>query len=165
MSAFCSNCRAQARPSDRFCLKCGTEINPSAQNDPVNLGPVEYRATIGSRIGDYVVGNAKGFLIIVGVAVIGGIGALTAKDESVVPEDSSSPGYSMVRHLKESRAIAEFKAITPEDGYDSEYSLNDGDGYIRFKGDGMEYEVPSYEDKMRAKIEAEAERAGFADSP
>lgn len=162
---YCSSCGAPSRESDRFCLRCGAEINASARPEPVNVGPFEYRETVGSRIGDFVVGHAKALLIILGIAAIGTIGALTAKDESTVPEDRSSPGYEIVRNLKRSGAINSFEAITPEGGYDSEYSLNDGDGYIRFDSDGLEYELPSYEGDLKRAIEQEAQRSGFSATP
>jgi hypothetical protein len=161
----CSSCGAPSRESDRFCLKCGAEINANARLESANVDSFQHRETLGSRIGDFVVGHSKGLLIILGIAVIASIGALTAKDESSVTEDSSSPGYEMVRNLEASGAIETFKAITPEGGYDSEYSLNDGDGYIRFNGDGMEYQVPAYEDDMKRAIEREARQSGFGDVP
>jgi hypothetical protein len=158
-TAYCSSCGAALRADDRFCPGCGTAANvvtPTAAHlqefHPRN-GPLQ-------RIGDFAVDHAKGLLALLAIGALVGIGLLFGQETSV-PEDTSSPGYEMVRELKSSGAIDNFTAIEPEDGWETEYSLNDGDAHIRFRGSELEYGVGSYDDDLRDAIESEAREAGF----
>lgn len=99
-----------------------------------------------------------------GVSMI--LGALGAFDEKAVPEDRSSPGYSMVRHLDREGLLDNFKAVEAKSGWESEYSLNDGEVHLRFKGDQMEYEDDgTADDSLTAAIDRAALKAGFVDQP
>jgi zinc ribbon protein len=157
--AYCSNCGAALRPDDRFCARCGGTANAGT---PTDVHPQEFHPKDGpvQRIGDFAVDHAKGLLALLAIATLAGIGFLFGQEKSV-PESTSSPGYEMVRELKSSGAIDSFTAIEPEDGWETEYSLNDGDGNIRFRGSEMEYGVRSYDDDLRDAIESEAHREGF----
>jgi hypothetical protein len=86
---------------------------------------------------------------------------LLSGHENSVSENTSSPGYEMVRQLKSNGAIDNFEAIAPEDGWETEYSLNDGDAHIRFRGNEMEYGMRSYDHELRDAIESEARSEGF----
>lgn len=99
-------------------------------------------------------------LALLAIGALVGIGVLFGQETSV-PEDTASPGYEMVRELKSSGAIDSFTAIEPEDGWESEYSLDDGDAHICFRGSELEYGVRSYDDDLRDAIESAATEAGF----
>lgn len=157
--AYCSSCGAGLRSDDRFCPRCGTAGNTGA---PTDVHLQEFRPKDGpvQRLGDFAVNHAKGLLAFVAIGVVVGIGLLFGQEKSVA-ENPSSPGYHMVRQLKSSGAIDSFKAIESKDGWDSEYSLNDGDAHIRFRGTEMEFGVQSYDTDLRDAIESEAHNEGF----
>jgi hypothetical protein len=154
----CSQCGSAVREHDRFCPRCGEVANATATRTPLK----EFGAPDGSlqRLGDFAVNHAKGLLALVAVGALVALGLLLGQEKSA-PESAASPGYGMVRELKASGDIDSFKAIEPEDGWDTEYSLNDGDGHIRFRGSEMEYAVSGYEDDLKNAIESEAHREGF----
>jgi hypothetical protein len=158
-AAYCSHCGSALREHDRFCPRCGEVANATAM---AHTRLREFRAPDGplQRLGDFAVNHAKGLLALVAFGALVGLGLILGQEKSA-PESSSSPGYQMVRQLKASGDIDSFKAIEPEDGWDTEYSLNDGDGHIRFRGDEMEYAVSGYEDDLKNAIESEAHREGF----
>lgn len=158
-NAYCSSCGARLRPDDRFCLSCGGIANAGT---PKDVYLEEFRPKEGGlrRIGDFAVAHAKGLLALLAIATVVGIGLLFGQEKGVA-ENASSPGYQMVRELKSSGAIDSFNAIEPEEGWDTEYSLNDGDAHIRFRGSQMEYGVRKYDDDLREAIESEARSEGF----
>jgi hypothetical protein len=157
--AYCSGCGAALRAEDRFCPGCGAVGNAGA---PTELHVQEFSPTNGrlQRIGDFAIDHAKGLLALLAIGALIGIGALIAREKSA-NENTSSPGYRMVRQLKSSGAIDNFNAILPEDDWETEYSLNDGDAHIRFRGNEMESSVPRYDDDLSDAIEAGAHREGF----
>jgi hypothetical protein len=156
--AYCSHCGSALREHDRFCPRCGQIANTAATRTQVD----EFRVPDGplQRLGDFAVNHAKGLLALVAVGALIGVGLILGQEKSA-PESASSPGYQMVRQLKASGDIDSFKAIEPEDGWDTEYSLNDGDGHIRFRGSELEYAVSSYENDLKTAIESEARQEGF----
>lgn len=158
--AYCSSCGAGLRPGDRFCPRCGGTANGGTTPD-IRLDEFRPKQGLLQRIGDFAVDHAKGLLALVAVGALVGIGLLFGQEKSVT-ENTSSRGYHMVRQLESTNAIDNFKAIEPEDGWDTEYSLNDGDAHIRFRGTEMEYGVRSYDGDLRDAIEGEARREGFA---
>jgi hypothetical protein len=157
--AYCSGCGAELRADDRFCSRCGGVGNAA---DPSGVHVQEFVSRQGARqrLGDFALDHAKGLLVLVAVGALVGIGALLDREKSV-PEDASSPGYEMVRALRSSSAIDSFKAVAPEQGWDSEYSINDGDAHVRFRGTSMEVVVDNYDNDLRDAIDAEARSEGF----
>lgn len=67
-------------------------------------------------------------------------------------ENRQSPGYKFVRELKAEGVIDEFKPIAPEDGYTSEYSLDDGLGYIRFNDESMLFVAGTQNEEQREAL-------------
>ena len=156
--AYCGQCGSQLRATDRFCHRCGDVANATAVT---GVRVDEFRPAEGRvhQLGDYIVAHAKGLLVLAAIGTLVGLGAILSQ-EKAVDEDTASPGYEMVRALKSSGAIDGFKAVQAEDGWTSEYSLDDGDTHIRFRGGDMEYEV-SYDDGLQRAIESEARHEGF----
>ena len=102
-------------------------------------------------------------LIIGGIAAIGAISAHFAAHDKVIPESKSSPGYVIVRDLQKRGEIDSFAAVEPKQGWDSEYSLNDGEAHLYFRGKTeARYEVSSSAPSgLKNAIESAFSRAGY----
>jgi hypothetical protein len=148
----CADCDGEVRPDDRFCPRCGGTANAAAVPP---APPREFQAPSGAlaRASDFALAHVRILMAAGAVAVIGVV-ALLFGGETRVPETPSSPGYEMVRALQRAGAIDAFEAIEPEDGWDSEYSLDRGEAHLRFRGD-------RHDDDLKRAIEAEARREGF----
>lgn len=85
--------------------------------------------------------EAKGGLI--GLVIVAGIvlAAFGVFDKEKVADSRSCPGYQLVRDLKAKGQINTFAAVKPEDGWNCEYSLDNEDAEVRFRGHGEEVEI------------------------
>ena len=158
--AFCPGCDTALRATDQFCPGCGPGADVPVRTPAPQLEDFQQPGGAVHRIGDFIVDHARGLLITTAIGALVAIGAVFGQEEPV-PENASSPGYEMVRDLQSSGAIDDFTSITPEDGWESEYSLDGGDANIRFRGSEMEYEVVRYEEDLRNAIETTARDEGF----
>ena len=71
----------------------------------------------------------------------------------------------IVRGLEHDGEIDSYDAIGPDDVWTSEYSVNDGDAYIRFDGEQMEPEVRYGGEDLENGITEAATTAGYQDTP
>jgi hypothetical protein len=79
----------------------------------------------------------------IGIAVlVGGVAAVIASQEAQeVEEDPNSPGYTIVRDPQLADEIDDFRAVEPKSGWETEYEINDGDAFVRFRDREVETEV------------------------
>lgn len=97
------------------------------------------------------------------VVLIGVVGALTgAFDKEEVREDRNSPGWEMVRDLRNEGAIDEFKAVKPDEGWQWQYELDFGtDLRFRRSGDTVEMEYETTSPSLGDEIGEAAKKHGF----
>jgi hypothetical protein len=108
------------------------------------------------------IGMVLGAAFWVAVA-LGGAGVF---DSPSAPETPSSVVHQMAVELEAEGEIDDYRAIEPASGWDTEYELDDGDGFIRVKGEGtlaeqLEYEYYSFDGDTQEAIEAKARQKGF----
>jgi hypothetical protein len=157
----CSACGASLREADRFCRRCGQDVGLAATPAASVLDPHVVTDRWYHRAGYFVRAHFKATVVVTVIATAIGLGALGVFDEKAVPENASSPGYQMVRDLKSAGDIDNFKAVEPESGWQTEYSLNDGDAHIRFNGSRMEIDATRYEADRVDSIDRVARAHGF----
>ena len=156
----CTSCGTKLRASDAFCPSCGEETKVAPPRVPTETA-VQAGISRRTQAANFLAQRARVIVTIGVVAAIVAAVVFVGDEEQTVPEDHTSTGYKLVRNLKGAGDIDSFKSIEPEDGWEVEYSLNDGDGHIRFRGSEMESEVRSYEDGLSAAIKVEAKDLGF----
>lgn len=160
----CPACGASFRDRDRFCLRCGAAVDLTANPADMTFDSHVVTDRWYHRAGDVLLDHFKATVVVTVIAVFVGLGVLGVFDEKAVPENSASPGYEMVRDLKSAGDIDDFKAVEPADGWQTEYSLDDGSAHIRFDGDRMEVDAKSYETDLADSIGRVARAGGFASS-
>jgi uncharacterized Zn finger protein (UPF0148 family) len=144
----CPYCKKRVSDGDSCCPACGKRLlyykfasdtiaKPASTKPKVAAAKVvEPRMTPRSakRQSARPLRRLLPLLIIGGIAAIGAISAHFASHDRVIPETKSSPGYVIVRDLQKRGEIDTFAAIEPKQGWDSEYSLNDGEAHLYFRG-------------------------------
>jgi hypothetical protein len=92
-----------------------------------------------------------------------GLGAAGVFEKETVDETPSSVAHKMAVQLKQDGEIDDYRAVEPDDGWDTEYEL-DGDGEIRARSSGAlgeEIELEAFSDDLETAMEDEARRQGF----
>lgn len=99
--------------------------------------------------------------------IVGIVGAITGWfDRKEAVEDLGNPGAPIVRELKRSGAIEDFKAVEPDEGWQWQYELDPtADLRFRERGDDAEMEYRSSDRDLEKEIEKVAEREGFVFEP
>jgi C2H2 type zinc finger protein len=100
---------------------------------------------------------------LIGIGIVVGIilAATGVFDKKEVPEDPSSPGYSIVHDSSLSDEIDSYKSVEPDEGWDTEYEINDGDVTLRFEGQRMQAEYSRYAEDVVKAIEGVAQSKGY----
>lgn len=89
------------RPTDRFCGRCGTDVG-RVDERPLNTEPFSpHRGPIASA-GDFLVVHAKGALVLLVVAIIAVLVAITPTDTATTDEPSSAEVTSVVDDISAS---------------------------------------------------------------
>jgi hypothetical protein len=83
---FCRHCGTEGRDGDMHCTKCGHPLASESEQPPgLASEPYTPRQTTRFRLGRFVVGHAKGKLILASIAIIAGIGALSGGSSDTTP--------------------------------------------------------------------------------
>jgi hypothetical protein len=83
---FCRHCGTKGRDGDMHCTKCGQPLSEQAEHQPgLASEPYTPRQTTGFRLGRFVTAHTKGLLILAGIAIIAGIGALSDGSSDTTP--------------------------------------------------------------------------------
>jgi hypothetical protein len=100
-------------------------------------------------------------ILIVGFLALGGLDLFDNK--KTVDEVPSSPGYEFVHSLDKKGAIDDFRAVEPDDGWDWQYEINDGDASVRFRGEPgrEELEYESSDSGLETTLREEAIALGY----
>lgn len=95
----------------------------------------------------------------------GGATPTTATGPDTISEVPGSLPYKFVHALADEGAINNYRAVTPANGWTTQYQLNNGDVIIRFRTRGtrreLEYGGFAPPSDVIAAIEAEADQRGF----
>ena len=97
------------------------------------------------------------------VVVLVGVAATGAFDKATVAETPNSVVHKMVVDLKTSGEIDDYRAVEPDSGWDTEYEVNGGDGWIHVRNEGGAYEELEVFGfgGLGDALEDEAEERGF----
>lgn len=100
--------------------------------------------------------------ILILVGIVGAATGLFDKEE--IAEDRSNPGWELVRELRDSGEISEFKAVEPDDGWQWQYELDSGTD-LRFRqvSGVMEMEYRTRSQSLEEAINKVAEKHGYFD--
>lgn len=98
--------------------------------------------------------------VLVVILAVGASIYTTATRPPSISENRSSPAYKIVRELKRAKAIDSFRAVAPDTGYSVKYELDDGNGYVEFDKDSVEFE--GYDDVQNDAIETVLAKAGYS---
>jgi hypothetical protein len=85
-------------------------------------------------------------------------------DKADAPKTPGSVVHEIAVDLKRSGAVDEFRAVEPDDGWDTEYEFDDGEGYLRIRDEGRPTEEVEYEafgDDLYDELDQATARAGF----
>jgi hypothetical protein len=83
---FCRHCGTKGRDGDMHCTKCGKPLDEQSEPQPgVASQPYTPPQTTQFRLGRFVTAHAKGLLILAGIAIIAGIGALSGGSSDTTP--------------------------------------------------------------------------------
>jgi hypothetical protein len=116
----CASCGTALLDGDRFCLRCGSAAGVGTAATRASAAHYVAADSWYHRVGDFVIRHFKATVVVSVIAASVSLGALGVFDEKAVPEDSSSPGYQMVRELKSAGDIDTFKPVKPDGGWQSE---------------------------------------------
>jgi hypothetical protein len=94
--------------------------------------------------------------------ILGGSGLF---DKSSAPERPGSVVHRMVVQMEREGDIDDFRSVEPDEGWDVEYEVDDGAGFIRIRGEGTVTQTLEYEaildDDLEAAMERVIEQYGF----
>jgi hypothetical protein len=83
---FCRHCGTKGRDGDLHCTKCGQPFDDQAERQPgLASQPYTPPQTTQFRLGRFVTAHAKGLLILAGIAIVAGIGALSGGSSDTTP--------------------------------------------------------------------------------
>jgi hypothetical protein len=80
------------------------------------------------------------------------------------PETPSSIVHKMAVELEAAGEIDEYRAVEPSSGWDTEYEVDEGDGYIKVRDEDLptrELEIFHWDDDRQDAMEQDAEQRGF----
>lgn len=110
------------------------------------------------------VGRAAAAVGVLGAASIAVMLALAAGDlfdKESAPEQPRSEAHKIAVELRTEGSVGEYRSVEPDDGWDAEYELGDGDGVIRSRSRPAEVEYEALSVDLEDDIERVADERGF----
>jgi hypothetical protein len=89
--------------------------------------------------------GAFGVLLGIGVAVLVVLAWAGLFDKESASETPRSVAHKIAVELVRTGEADEYRAVEPDGGWDTEYEIDDGDAYIRVRGEGTGSEELEYE--------------------
>ncbi|MBM3666683.1 MAG: hypothetical protein FJW90_04255 [Actinobacteria bacterium] len=96
--------------------------------------------------------------------VLAALGFAGIFEKPTVAETPGSVVHEIVVELEREGAIDSYRAVEPDAGWDTEYEVGDGDGYVRVRDEGRpgaELEYFAYPGELDRALEDAAEARGF----